>query len=187
MVSAEPWPPGSSSSNRSTRVQGDRGAANQNWELRSYPAAPSPARPTSTPSWSKWLPLANSRTVRRTAARPDQLVVVDRAAMLALPPIAPNIGFTARVRLPRDYYVRVAGNDYSMDAAVIARMVQVRADLAKSPSPATAAGSRSTTVARRRVERSPTWRTWQPLGGPRLHRRSGGRVGRVAAWCHRNE
>ncbi|NMM25401.1 MAG: hypothetical protein HHJ11_18345 [Phycicoccus sp.] len=77
-----------------------------------------------------WLPLANSRIVRRTAARPDQLVVVDRAAMLSLPPIAPSVGFAARVRLPRDYYVRVAGNDYSVDPAVIGRMVAVRADLA---------------------------------------------------------
>ena len=77
-----------------------------------------------------WLPLANSRIVRRTAARPDKLVVVDRAAMLSLPPIAPGVGFAARVRLPRDYYVRVAGNDYSVDPAVIGRMVAVRADLA---------------------------------------------------------
>jgi hypothetical protein len=50
--------------------------------------------------------------------------------MLALPPVAPSIGFAARVRLPRDYYVRVAGNDYSVDPAVIGRMVVVRADLA---------------------------------------------------------
>jgi hypothetical protein len=79
---------------------------------------------------SEWLPLANRRMVRRTAARPDQLVVVDRAAMLALPPIAPSIGFAAQVRLPRDYYVRVAGNDYSVDPVVIGRMLAVRADLA---------------------------------------------------------
>lgn len=77
-----------------------------------------------------WLPLANARTVRRTAARPDQLAVVDRAAMLSLPPIAPSFGFAARVRLPRDYYARVAGNDYSVDPTVIGRMVAVRADLA---------------------------------------------------------
>jgi hypothetical protein len=94
-----------------------------------------PGRPFTSPGdfntqLARWLPLANSRTVRRTAARPDQLVIVDRAAMLGLPPVAPSIGFAARVRLPRDYYVRVAGNDYSVDPTVIGRMVAVRADLA---------------------------------------------------------
>ena len=49
--------------------------------------------------------------------------------MLALPPMPPATGFGARVRLPRDYYVRVAGNDYSVDPVVIGRMVQVHADL----------------------------------------------------------
>jgi hypothetical protein len=50
--------------------------------------------------------------------------------MLRLPPVAPAHGFTAQVRLPRDYYVRVAGNDYSVHPAAIGRMVEVAADLA---------------------------------------------------------
>lgn len=33
------------------------------------------------------------------------------------------------MRLPRDYYVRVLGNDYSVDPTAIGRMVDVRADL----------------------------------------------------------
>jgi len=33
------------------------------------------------------------------------------------------------VRLPRDYYVRVLGNDYSVDPVVIFGMVEVRVDL----------------------------------------------------------
>jgi len=33
------------------------------------------------------------------------------------------------VRLARDYYVRIAGNDYSMDPSVIGRFVDVHADL----------------------------------------------------------
>ncbi|WP_422386402.1 Mu transposase domain-containing protein [Cryobacterium breve] len=49
--------------------------------------------------------------------------------MLALPPVAPLVGFAARVRLPRDYSVRVHGNDYSVDPAGIGRTVEVRADL----------------------------------------------------------
>jgi transposase len=76
-----------------------------------------------------WLPLANARTVRALHARPIDLVVADRAAMLRLPPLAPAHGFTARVRLPRDYYVRVAGNDYSVHPNAIGRMVEVSADL----------------------------------------------------------
>jgi len=76
-----------------------------------------------------WLPLANARTVRALQARPVDLVGADRAAMLRLPPLAPAHGFTARVRLPRDYYVRVAGNDYSVHPTAIGRMVEVAADL----------------------------------------------------------
>jgi len=76
-----------------------------------------------------WLPLANARTVRSLHARPIDLVVADRAAMLMLPPLAPAHGFTARVRLPRDYYVRVAGNDYSVHPTAIGRIVEVSADL----------------------------------------------------------
>ena len=78
---------------------------------------------------SGWLPLANARTVRSLQARPIDLVGIDRAAMLALPPLAPAHGFTARVRLPRDYYVRVAGNDYSVHPTAIGRIVEVSADL----------------------------------------------------------
>ena len=78
-----------------------------------------------------WLPRANGRTVRRLGGRPTELVAADRAAMLALPPVVPLVGFAARVRLPRDYYVRVHGNDYSVDPAGIGRMVEVRADLTR--------------------------------------------------------
>lgn len=76
-----------------------------------------------------WLPRANARTVRSLKARPVDLLGTDTAAMLRLPPLAPAHGFTARVRLPRDYYVRVFGNDYSVHPAAIGRMVEVVADL----------------------------------------------------------
>ena len=49
--------------------------------------------------------------------------------MLALPPAPPTVGWRARVRLPRDHYVRVASNDYSVDPAVVGRFVEVSADL----------------------------------------------------------
>jgi len=46
-----------------------------------------------------------------------------------LPPLAPPAGLRLRVRLPRDYYVRVHGNDYSVHPAAIGRMVDVLVDL----------------------------------------------------------
>jgi len=49
--------------------------------------------------------------------------------MLALPPVPPVTGFTARVRLPRDYYVRMGSNDYSVHPQAIGRFVDVTADL----------------------------------------------------------
>ena len=49
--------------------------------------------------------------------------------MGGLPPVAPVVGTSNRVRLGRDYYVRVAGNDYSVDPNVIGRFVDVHAGL----------------------------------------------------------
>lgn len=54
---------------------------------------------------STWLPKANARTVRALKARPVYLLSLDKARMLALPPLAPPAGPVFRVRLPRDYYV----------------------------------------------------------------------------------
>lgn len=76
-----------------------------------------------------WLPRANTRMLRRTGQQPGVRVTADVAAMGALPPIAPSVGTTVRVRLGRDYYVRIAGNDYSVDPAVIGRFVDVHAGL----------------------------------------------------------
>ena len=76
-----------------------------------------------------WLPKANSRTVRALKARPVDLLDTDKAAMLSLPPLAPPVGLRLRIRLPRDYYVRVFGNDYSVDPIAIGRMVDIVADL----------------------------------------------------------
>src|SRR5215831_4368088 len=76
-----------------------------------------------------WLPRANTRQVRSLGARPADLIEADRAAMSPLPPAPPPAWFTTTVRLPRDYYLRVLGNDYSIDPAVIGRMIEVTADL----------------------------------------------------------
>ena len=76
-----------------------------------------------------WLPRANARMLRRTGQAPGIRIAEDAAAMRALPPVAPAVGITSRVRLGRDYYVRVAGNDYSVDPHVIGRFVDVHAGL----------------------------------------------------------
>lgn len=76
-----------------------------------------------------WLPRANARMLRRTGQLPGVLIEADVAAMGALPPVAPTVGASSRVRLARDYYVRVAGNDYSVDPTMIGRFVDVHAGL----------------------------------------------------------
>lgn len=76
-----------------------------------------------------WLTTANARVVRTIKACPVDRLDADRAAMLALPPVAPALGWVNRVRLGRDYYVRVDSSDYSVDPAAIGRFVDVTADL----------------------------------------------------------
>ena len=78
---------------------------------------------------AEWLPKANSRLLRRTGQQPGVRVGQDTAAMGALPPVAPAVGTSMRVRLGRDYYVRIAGNDYSVNPTVIGRFVDVHAGL----------------------------------------------------------
>jgi transposase len=74
-----------------------------------------------------WLVRANARTVRSIQGRPVDLLETDHAAMLALPPLAPPVGLNHRVRLGRDYYVRVDTVDYSVDPRAIGRFVDVTA------------------------------------------------------------
>lgn len=51
--------------------------------------------------------------------------------MLPLLPVAPALGWVNRVRLGRDYYIRVDSCDYSVDPAMIGRFVDVSADLSR--------------------------------------------------------
>ncbi|MGH3636813.1 MAG: Mu transposase domain-containing protein, partial [Mycobacterium sp.] len=81
--------------------------------------------------FADWLEIANARTVRTIRACPVDLLDADRFAMLPLPPVAPAVGWVNRVRLGRDYYVRIDSSDYSVDPAVIGRFVDVRADLSR--------------------------------------------------------
>ncbi len=60
------------------------------------------------------------------AAR-SNLLATEVAAMIELPPVIPRIGLSHRIWLARDYYVRVAGVDYSIDPRVIGRFLDVSA------------------------------------------------------------
>jgi hypothetical protein len=79
--------------------------------------------------FTDWLTKANARVVRTVKAAPVDLIEADRAAMLPLPPIPLHLGWRNRIRLGRDYYVRLDTNDYSVDPTVIGRLVDVSADL----------------------------------------------------------
>jgi transposase len=60
---------------------------------------------------------------------PAERIGADRAAMLTLPPVPPPTGWEMSLRLPRDHYVRLDSNDYSVHPTAVARRVLVRADL----------------------------------------------------------
>ncbi|MCV7155763.1 MULTISPECIES: IS21 family transposase [Mycolicibacterium] len=78
---------------------------------------------------AQWLPVANARRVRVLDGRPIDFLDADRAQMLPLPPVAPTVETVTSVRLGRDYYVRVAGNDYSVDPTAIGQLVEVHTTL----------------------------------------------------------
>jgi transposase len=76
-----------------------------------------------------WLLRANARQHRRLGCRPVERWAADRAAMLTLPPVAPVTGWHATARLPRDHYLRLDANDYSVHPAAVGRRVEIVADL----------------------------------------------------------
>jgi transposase len=76
-----------------------------------------------------WLGRVNQRPRRVLGCAPTDRIEADRAAMLPLPPVAPVTGWASTLRLPRDHYVRLDANDYSVHPAAVGRRVEVRADL----------------------------------------------------------
>jgi transposase len=77
----------------------------------------------------EWLGRANMRQHRVLGCRPVDRLEADRAAMLALPPVAPVVGWRSSQRLARDHYVRLDANDYSVHPSVIGRRIDITADL----------------------------------------------------------
>lgn len=76
-----------------------------------------------------WLTRANARVVRTTRAAPVDRLAGDLAGMLPLPPVPLHLGWRNRIRLGRDYYVRLDTCDYSVDPHGIGRLVDVSGDL----------------------------------------------------------
>jgi transposase len=120
-----------------------------------------------------WLAVANRGVKRVLGCAPAERVAADKAAMLALPPVAPATGWRQSARLARDYYVRVDSNDYSVHPAVIGRRVEVVADLERVRVHCDGRVVADHGRVWRGTRRSPTRSTWPQ---PR-------RCGSAARWC----
>lgn len=72
--------------------------------------------------------VANRRQHRVTRMIPYQAWQEDKAAMKPLSP-SPTVGMTEQIRLPRNYYVTVDSNHYSVNPVMIGRLVTVITDL----------------------------------------------------------
>ncbi len=77
----------------------------------------------------KWLGTVNARQRRALGCAPTDRIGADLAAMLALPPVAPEVGWRSASRLARDHYIRLDSNDSSVHPGVIGRRIEVIADL----------------------------------------------------------
>jgi transposase len=78
---------------------------------------------------AEWTATVNGRVRRALGCAPADRIAADRHAMLSLPPVAPETGWRSSLRLPRDHYVRLDANDYSVHPAVIGRRIEVIAGL----------------------------------------------------------
>lgn len=76
-----------------------------------------------------WLRRANNRIHATTKVRPSEAIHEDRGAMVAFPPVLPDTTMRFGTRLPRDHYIRVDTNDYSVNPRFVGRRVEVRVGL----------------------------------------------------------
>jgi hypothetical protein len=70
---------------------------------------------------------ANRRLVRATSVRLVDVLDDERLGLTSLPTDMPPATIHTTIRVARDYHVRVAGCDYSIDPTMIGRMVEVDA------------------------------------------------------------
>jgi hypothetical protein len=80
---------------------------------------------------ASFLDRANHRWHRELRCRPIDRIAEDRAAMLALPPVLPDVTRHFTTRVGRDHHVRVDTCDYSVHPRAIGQVVEVRATLAE--------------------------------------------------------
>ena len=77
---------------------------------------------------SDWLEhRANLRVHSGLRCRPSERIDEDLAAMIALPPLLPDMDWHHDLRLPQDHWVRYQTNDYSVHPKAVGRRVHVRA------------------------------------------------------------
>jgi transposase len=86
-----------------------------------------PSRVFASPT--DWLAKANRRIHRTLQARPSDWIDADTARMLPIPPVDPPGWWRSSLRLPRDHYVRLDTNDYSVRPLAIGRRIELKADL----------------------------------------------------------
>jgi transposase len=79
--------------------------------------------------FTHWLRRANMRVHATTKQRPAEAIFEDRGSMLTFPPVLPDPTWRFSTRLPRDHFVRVDTNDYSVNPRFVARRVDVRITL----------------------------------------------------------
>lgn len=76
---------------------------------------------------TEWLERANRRIHSTLRCRPIDRFDEDRAAMMALPPVLPDVAWHHSLRLGRDHFVRVGTCDYSVHPKVVGRRIEIAA------------------------------------------------------------
>lgn len=76
-----------------------------------------------------WLKRANRRVHATTRCVPAEAIYEDRGAMRPFGGVLPDPSWRFGLRLPRDHYVRVDTNDYSVNPRYVGRRIEVRVDL----------------------------------------------------------
>ena len=77
--------------------------------------------------FTEWLERANRRIHSTLRCRPIDRFDEDRAAMMTLPPVLPDVAWHHALRLGRDHYVRVGTCDYSVHPKVVGRRIEIAA------------------------------------------------------------
>jgi len=75
--------------------------------------------------FTEWLKRANRRIHAMLRCQPVERFEEDRAAMMPLPPVLPDVAWRHSLRLGLDHYVRVGTREYSVHQKVVGRRIEV--------------------------------------------------------------